>query len=693
MGIFSRKKKLSKERSGIYIPLARRLPKISSREYRIFKRQEKKEFNWYEKLVKLSERFLKINPDERTRNELEKAIVFTGLRITPEGVMSLFVGTIVIFLLLGLSFIVTNILIFGFSTMSIMMGLMIISFGLLLGYYFFRYPINLVKVMRMRASSQVILAVLYMVISMRLTPNLEKALQFAAANISGELAYDMRRFLWDIEMGKYYSASEALSDYIAKWKPENEEFAEALRLIRDSQSHPPDKAKVVLDQALDVILEGTKTRMKHYSQDLQLPVNVIHMLGILLPILGTIMAPLAAVFMSDIITPWHFVIGYDIILPVVILWFINTTLSKRPVTFSKVDISHHPDLPPEGTFYVGKRSLVPVLPVALFVLMVFLIYPLYFFFQNPELLMSGEGGHTVFSMMMSGLIILGIGFSLAVYFVLSNYQRYRIYNDIQKTESEFELALFQLGNRISGGTPTELAIERCIEDVKDLEIANLFRLTLRNIRSLGMTFREALFNRRWGALRYYPSHLIRNVMYVVVDTARTGVRYAAESMLRISKYLKNVRETQEYIRELLSETVSSMKFQAYFLTPLITGLIVSMADVIVKVLATLGCYLESMVTGETNVFGGIVNLFGTGSPISPEVFQIIVGIYLIEVIMILGIFITRISVGENKIVQWYTVGKMLAIGVTIYFMVAITSSSIFGELISKALSDIGAGVC
>ena len=693
MGIFSRRKKLSKERRGIYIPLARRLPKISSREYRIFKRQEKREPSWYEKLVNLSERFLKINPDERTRSELEKAIVFTGLRITPEGVISLFVGTILIFLLLGLSFIVINILIFGFSTMRIMIGLMIIFFGLLLGYYFFRYPINLVKVMRMRASSQVILAVLYMVISMRLTPNLEKALQFAAANISGELAYDMRRFLWDIEMGKYYSASEALSDYIAKWKPENEEFAEALRLIRDSQSHPPDKAKVVLDQALDVILEGTKTRMKHYSQDLQLPINVIHMLGILLPILGTIMAPLAAVFMSDIVTPWHFVIGYDIILPVVILWFINTTLSKRPVTFSKVDISHHPDLPPEGAFYIGKRILVPALPVALFVLMVFLVYPLYFFLQKPELLMSGEGGHSVFSMMISGLIILGIGFSLAVYFILSNYQRYRIYSDIQKTESEFELALFQLGNRISGGTPTELAIERCIEDVKDLEIANLFRLTLRNIRSLGMTFREALFNRKWGALRYYPSHLIRNVMYVVVDTARTGVRYAAESMLRISKYLKNVRETQEYIRELLSETVSSMKFQAYFLTPLITGLIVSMADVIVKVLATLGCYLESMVTGETNVFGGIVNLFGTGSPISPEVFQIIVGIYLIEVIMILGIFITRISVGENKIVQWYTVGKMLAIGVTIYFMVAITSSSIFGELISKALSDLGAGVC
>ncbi|HDD72631.1 MAG TPA: hypothetical protein ENG00_00905, partial [Candidatus Aenigmarchaeota archaeon] len=548
--------------------------------------------------------------------------------------MSLFTTTLLVFVIIGISFILVNVLVHGFRTTVVMIGLMIIATGLLVSYYFLKYPENLVKIMRIRASSEVVLAVLYMVISMRISPNLERALQFASANISGELARDMRRLLWDIEMGRYYSASEALTDYIAKWKPENEEFAEALRLIRDSQSHTRERSMQILDEALNVILEGTKTRMKHYSQDLQLPVNVIHMMGILLPILGTIMAPLAAVFLSDMVTPWHFVIGYDVILPVVILWFINMTLSKRPMTFSMVDISHHPDVPPEGTFYIGKnKKPVPALPVALLVLMVFLAYPVYFFAMNPGLLLSGKETRDIFSMFMSGMIILGIGLSLSVYFILTNYQKSRIYNDIQETEGEFELALFQLGNRISGGTPTELAIEKCIDDVKDLKICNLFKLTLRNIQNLGMTFENALFDKKWGSLRYYPSKLIRNVMYVVVDTARTGVRYAAESMLRISRYLKNVRETQEYIRDLLTETVSSMKFQAYLLTPLITGLVVSMADIIVKVLSTLGCYFESMVTGgDTSIFGNLTTLFGAGSPISPEVFQIIVGVYLVQVI-------------------------------------------------------------
>jgi hypothetical protein len=279
---------------------------------------------------------------------------------------------------------------------------------------------------------------------------------------------------------------------------------------------------------------------------------------------------------------------------------------------------------------------------------------------------------------------------MATYWILANYQKSRLQSDIQSTEGDFELALFQLGNRISGGTPTELAIEKSIDDVKDLKIADLFQLTLRNIRHLGMTFEEALFNKKWGALRYYPSKLIRNVMYVVVDTAKTGVRYASESMLRIARYLKNVRETQEYIRELLADTASSMKFQAYFLTPMITGLIVSMTDIIVKVLTTLGSYLEGAGMGTAMGLENIGGIFGNmESSTSPEMFQLIVGVYLLQVIIILGIFTTRIMHGDDKVTQWYSIGKILIVGLILYFLVAMFSSAMFGELIEDALSGLG----
>ncbi|NIO22986.1 MAG: hypothetical protein GTN38_03080 [Candidatus Aenigmarchaeota archaeon] len=694
---FFRKKKEKEEKPDDFIksygklrmPPSETRPSIVSREYKIFKKREEKRLGWFEFLAKISGKILQANPDENTKREMENAISFTGLRVTPQDVMALVILDIIFFV--GLSVI----LLFS-GSVPLVVSLFLAAFGIGLSYYFLRYPLNLLKSYRIKASSQVVLAVLYMVVSMRISPNLEQALRFASANVSGPLAWDMRRLIWDIEMRKYYSASHALTDYIAKWKSENEEFAEALRLIRDSQTHPGRRSEAILNEALDVILEGTKTRMKHYAQELSMPVTIIHMMGIILPVIGSIMAPLAAVFLAEMVRMEYFIIGYDVVLPVFLIWFINSILKRRPTTFSQVDTSRHPDLPPKGNLLIrrGKtRVMIPVLPISIAIGLLFIMPSVYFFAENPEIIFPPEGSspqQTPVSLAMSCFLTLGIGFSLASYMLLTNFQRIRIQSDVLKTESEFELALFQLGNRISGGTPSELALEKSIEDVKDLSIAGLFILTLRNIKNLGMTFREALFHPKWGSVAYYPSRLIKNIMYMIVDISRKGFKYAAEGMLTVSKYLRNIRETQEYIRDLLQESVSSMTFQAYMLTPLVTGLIVSMAQIIIKVLTILTRQLGELSTGTNLPLDITGSFFGeTQSAVSPEIFQLIIGIYLIEVIFILGMFLTKITQGENRTAQWYMTGKMLIVALSVYFLVAIGTSLMFGEMITEAVRSIG----
>jgi len=679
MGIFGKKKKVIR-RSILDQPIS-----IATREYKIFKRHERRKKNWYEVLANISGSLMRISPGKETRDKLNSAIAFTGLRVTPSSVMSMFVLSTLFFTIIGILFAVLGVI-------PLIGGIALPFVGVLIGYYLIRYPMNLLKTMRIKASSQVVLAILYMVVSMRISPNLEGALKFAASNISGELAWDMRRLIWDIEMRTYASADDALSDYIEKWKPENEEFSEALRLIKESQNQVPERAKAILDESLNVVLDGTKTRMKVYAEELRMPVMIIHMMGIILPVLGTIMAPLAAIFLSNLISPIHFILGYDIILPIIIIWFINNTLRKRPATFSQTDISRYPNLPKEGRFLIKRKSF-PALPIAILIAIAFYIPAIMYFIENPGILLGGlEGRAFAFdSFIMSSLLILGTAFAISSYFFLSTFQRTKIKADIQKTEGEFELALFQLGNRIAGGIPTEVAIEDSIKDLKDLKISDLFRLTLRNIRSLGMTFEQALFHKKWGSLRYYPSMLIRNVMYTITDTAKKGVKYASESMMRISKYLKNIRETQEYIREMLSETISSMKFQAYFLTPIITGLIVSMSDIIIQVLSQLSKFLESAGFAADNpLLPNVMGIFGDiNTVISPELFQLIVGIYLIEVIFILGMFTTRIGQGEDKTAIRNNVAKMMIVGVVLYFIVALGAKQVFGDLIADALSGLG----
>lgn len=671
---------------------------IASREYKLFRKRDEEKLSWYEMLAKFSGNLMDISFDEKTTNEMKAAIDFTGLRIKPNSPVALFILS-TIFFSFAAGFM------YALGIINNMFGIIVAAIlGLGVGYYLMRYPISLMKSMRIQASSQVVLAILYMVISMRISPNLERALKFTSSNITGVLSWDMRKLLWDIEMGRYYSANEALIDYVAKWKPENEEFSESLRLIMESQRQVPEKGKKTLDEALRVVLEGTRDRMKHYAQDLQMPVTVIHMMGIVLPILGSVMAPMAAIFMADLITPWHFILAYDVVLPITLIWFINNTLSKRPVTFSKIDVSHHPNIPPKGCFTIktGKsRVSVPVLPIALLVGMMLIVPSVMYFYEHPDYLIPPqeidddgmvtnidvEDPDPLLSLIMSLLGIIGVAVAMVIFFIGSNIQRTRVEDSVYKMESEFELALFQLGNRVSGGTPLEIAIDKANEDVKDMEISKMFQITLRNMRSFNMTFEQALMNPQSGALRFYPSVLIRNVMRTITDTAKKGTQFASESMLTVSRYLKNVRETQEYMRTLLSETTSSMQFQAYAMAPMVTGLIVAMSQVIIQIMGFLGRRLNDM--GFDDAFAiDASKILGTSSSVSATMFQFIMGIYLIEVIIILAMFITKVDRGDDKAMQWSLAGKMLIVSIIIYAMVAVGSSMMFGDMIEGAMRSL-----
>ncbi|MCD6496142.1 MAG: hypothetical protein J7K54_02620 [Candidatus Aenigmarchaeota archaeon] len=700
MGLFGNK---NKHRSARYaapgVSPSQHTIDVTSRDYRIFRKRTDVKLTWYEVLARFAGSLMDISFDEKTSMELKAAIDFTGLRIKPNAPVALFLLSVIFF-----SF--ASGFLFAFGVLKNVFGIALAAaLGLGVGYYLMNYPKSLMKSMRIQASSQVVLAILYMVVSMRISPNVEGALKFTSSNISGVLAWDIRKLLWDIQMGRYYSANEAMMDYINKWKPENEEFSEALRLIMESQKQVPEKAEKTLDEALRVVLDGTRDRMKHYAQELQMPVTVIHMMGIVLPILGSVMAPMAAIFMADSVSPIHFIVGYNIVLPLLLIWFINNILSKRPVTFSKVDVSKHPNLPPKGTFMLktgNSRIVLPVLPIALIIGLLIALPGILYFIEHPEYLIvpqkveNGvisneriEDPDPFFSLLMSILPILGTAVGLSIFFIMSNYQRLRVEDSVYKMESEFELALFQLGNRISGGTPLEIAIEKANEDVKDLEISRMFGIILRNMRNFNMTFERALMDPQSGALRFYPSRLIQNVMRTITDTAKKGVQFASQSMLTVSRYLKNVRETQEYMRGLLSETTSSMQFQAYAMAPLVTGLIVAMSQVIIQVLVFLGGRLNDMGFQETfTIDAG--KLLGSSTSISSTMFQIIVGFYLIEVIIIIAMFVTKVNRGDDRAMQWNLAGKMLMVSMIIYVLVAIGSSMAFGGMIEGAMKTLGA---
>jgi len=366
-------------------------------------------------------------------------------------------------------------------------------------------------------------------------------------------------------------------------------------------------------------------------------------------------------------------VGYDIILPLVLYFVISGILETRPATFSKIDITENPDVPPPGKFAMGKKFykawhvglLVGVMIIALGAFMTVNEY-----FASTDF----EG---IFPAIV---ILMGISFGFGVYYIMLSKQRLAIRRKTREIEGEFAEALFQLGNQISGGVPVELSLEHSMERIQNLKIKDLFGRALKNMKMLGFTFGQAFFDKEYGAIRFYPSKLIKSIMRTVVESTKKGVRTASVAMLSVSRYLKGLHDTQEDVKEQLNDTLSSLKFQSYFLSPLISGIVVTLAVIIIKILR--------QISEQTSNLGSVSVPFLTSLgnvKITPFEFILIVGVYLIETAFILAMFINSIESGEDPIGRQNITGTSLIVGFVVFTVCMLVTLVMFEPLITSSL--------
>lgn len=645
------------------------IKKLISREYKIYQEEELQASlprNLYEKACRSAAKF-GLAPDKKTSAKMQDAIDFAHMKITPTGVMSLTMLFMFAYLIPTLFLVLLTLL--DLPGLPLGYGALIVFVGLFFTYYLYTYPYKVKKKYEVSAGSDIVTMILYMAMYMRTAPNMEGAVRFAAENISGELGYELRKLLWDVEVGNYLSMQEALLDYTEKWK-KNRPFIEATQLLMTSLKQVGERRLSLLDEAMTIILEGNREQARHFNQQLKLPVTVVHALGIILPVMGLVMFPVIAVFLR--VDSLILFVGYDILLPLILYFIITSILGIRPATFSKIDISDHPDVPPEGKARIGK-SYVKVWPIALVIGLAFVLLGVFMLYSEITSLQPDQGLDGTIPAM---LICFGIALGLGLYFILVSNPFLKIRADTRKVETEFAEALFQLGNQVSIGQPIEMSIQNSMERIKNLKIKTLFEKALKNINMLGFTFQQAFFDEKAGALRLYPSKMIKSVMKTIIESSRKGVSTASIAMITVSRYLKNIHDTQEEVKESLNDTLSSLKFQAYFLSPLIAGIVSTLAIVIINILRGLSGQAELLDTA-----GALGGLFG-GVPITPFEFLFVVGIYVIESAIILGMFVNSIENGEDKIGERNTIGYSLIIGFVIFAVAFFMTLLVFGPLVT-----------
>jgi hypothetical protein len=726
MGLFASIKKLFKEEE---LKPKQWPTERESLDYQKFKKEEvgvkKKGFEaFFEKSAHFAGRALNLSVPKSIEERLYKSLLILDMDVTPKQVFSLAILSFI----LSLSFLFIPVLLFPSEY-----TLLLLSIPFLITYYVLTYPSFISEITKIRAADESIKVILYMVIYLRLTPNMEGAVAFAARHCGGPFGRDLKKILWDLEMGKYRNINDAFSSRVKKWIEWDRDFLEAFQgLMSLSNIVAEDRRKRTLESSLDLILDRTFIKMKEYGKNLRIPTLMLHTIGLTFPIMGLIMFPIAAIFLTNDVNPLYIAFGYTVVLPLFLFWYTRRVIAKRPGAYSYPRIEHHPQLPPEGRIalnFRGKKMLMPVWPVAMCI-MLLLVAPGLAYMSglardyidicgsplapclnpdgwkarinleyNSQPCTASDRACVVnpafTSILFSVSIIWGIAFGLAFYFFGISFQRIKIRDSIKTLENEFIVGLSRLSDVLASNMPIETSIEEVAKKYKiygyeDSPMYGFFTSVLRRMKEMGQTFEKAIFGKAYGVIKKYPSKMINDTLSVIVSASKRGPHIVSMVTKSISDFLSRSRKVEEMIGDVLDEVVSNTKLQVGFIAPFVCAIVSGTAVILIQLLHVIAKAIERV--NELLNWGSGVNLLSENllginikDIIPPTVFQLIIGTYMIEVVLLLSFFLNGLDNGFDKTTRNYLIGKYLFIAAVLYSIVLLASVLMFGPIVNKII--------
>jgi hypothetical protein len=721
-----------------------------------------------------------------------EAIAFLGWDLNAEQfnagikmamILSLFITIIGIFLvfLFGVQDIVA-----GFAGSQELAYFYIFLPFILLVFFITRYvqnfPITAAEIEKLRALTYVPEIVGYLIMSMKLVPNLEKAVEFAATHGTGKIAEDFKRIIWDLQLGVYNTLAEALDDLAYRWGKFSEEFKQALMMIRASVLENTEAKRFqMLDKTMDNVLNSIQNKMEQYARSLSQPTIVLFYIAVLLPLILIIILPVGSAFTGgsnassfSFASPIVLLLVYNILIPGITIFYILGMLKKRPPTYEPPVIpDNHPLIPPKNKMKIGEtlvdiRVIVVIVLIAGFIVSSFLsqygiefkdengrviqsILPpdktfkevvkeakgdehyfdvkgvdgakfdgalvLEFYNSFPDLerarnltllekqkfLLKPENDITPNNFIFGMLITISIAAFIYLYY--NNIYKKQVQEQFEQMESEFKDSLYVLASRLGENRPVEEALQHTKEFLPHYRVSReLFGRTIDNINLLGMPLETAVFDPTYGALKYNPSKIIRSSMQLLVDSVNLGVNVAARSLISLSLQLSNSEKVSKMLSTLVSDITSMMKTMAVFIAPVVLGITTSLQRIVMLVLGNiatqntlqstsidlsfltqtsseLGQYvnLETAKTFSSSItqIGSLITPEAIAKIVSPSQFILIVTVYVIELVIILMYFTTKIE-EDNEVLARVNIAKALPIAVTVFVLSVIASKLFVG---------------
>jgi Flp pilus assembly protein TadB len=530
---------------------------------------------------------------------------------------------------------------------------------------------------RAEMMGQMVDAVSYMAMSMRLAPSLHKAIIFAAHNVGEPLASRLRQVVLDVELRKFETLEDAFLDLARTYDPGNEEFRQALRSLRTAEIQTTsDGVERSLERATSTVFEGTRRRVREFSDGLQRPVFVLFSLGVVLPLMVGSMLPLmSAGGLGGSL--WVAIVLMDILFPILFILAARRILDRRPLVRPLPSIAI--DTERRTTRVVGAIAVGAVL-VGLGLLCGQLVTDVS---QADAQLDAALADGSIVDMdaglradletrssapdqdPIVGLAVLvgplpvlwGVAASIAIYYVPTLREPRKRRQEVEAVEEALPDALFQIGSRVADGMALEPAIRRTASNLGDEPLANLLRRVLAHMTLKRTSATEALFGRE-GALTGFPSENVSASLKTVVKMVRKDVSGAGRTIVAVSDHLRDLRKVDREVASRLRPVTDMMRSTALLFAPVILGITSALYLVVAR--------LAPSLPFSTDV----------AAPMASGTFALVLGIFVMAIAAATMHFTSRLSHGDDRVEGRFQAARALPVAICVFSLASIVGQAV-----------------
>lgn len=524
--------------------------------------------------------------------------------------------------------------------------------------YVGEYPKRHAAYMRVHSLGDVPEVVSYVVMSMKLNPNMERAMAFTVKNSRRQLARDVRKLLWDLQIRAYDSLDEALAAFADRCGIYGEHFKRAMFLVKSSTCERDEAMRTIaLNRALDVVLNGTKMLMAGFMATLHAPTLILYSILVMVPLALVAMLPAAAVVGLRVNAVQLFLL-YDLLFPLVTLLYAQSILMRRPAAFAPPDVPGSRQ-PGQGLSRWAWAAISVLAGASICALGQYL---------PPDAAPFRQ----------SHFIVWGMAAAISIYCYCTSLPCKKARDEIRAMEAEFADSLFVLGRRMSEGRPPEEGFAYTARMVSGTAIGKAYARAAYNIRCLRSTLHDAVLDPGFGAFAEVYSSRIRATISMLIETSAMSGEIAGSSIIRIADHLKELQAVEDEIRKMLYTMTSMLKMTCIVFAPFIAGVTLALSGAVAGIASRMAADMQGLPADALPYFAFVPRF--TAPAVSTADFTLIVGVYVILLVIILLRFVDGIEHGDDVQEFMYSVGRTLPVAVAVFSISTAMSGVMFSGI-------------